>query len=80
VAQTSIPGGDALEAAIAAASIVAKVHRDAIMRSLDVEHPGYGFARHMGYATAEHLAALRRLGPSAAHRRSFAPVSQLALW
>jgi ribonuclease HII len=72
-------GGDGLDASIAAASIVAKVHRDAIMVRLDDEYPGYGFARHMGYATYEHLRALRRLGASPVHRRSFAPVSQLGL-
>jgi ribonuclease HII len=47
---------------------------------LEREHPGYGLGRHMGYATATHLAALRRLGPSPVHRRSFAPCSQLVLW
>jgi ribonuclease HII len=73
-AQTALVGGDARDASIAAASIVAKVHRDALMRAQDALHPGYGFARHMGYATARHLAALRRLGPSPIHRRSFAPV------
>jgi ribonuclease HII len=78
-AQTSIVGGDGLDASIAAASIVAKVHRDALMARLDGEYPGYGFARHMGYATREHLHALRRLGACPIHRRSFAPVSQLAL-
>ena len=61
-------------ASIAAASIVAKVHRDGLMRELDGAHPGYGFARHMGYSTPEHFAALARLGPSPIHRRSFAPV------
>jgi ribonuclease HII len=78
-AQTPIVGGDGLDASIAAASIVAKVHRDAIMARLDGEYPGYGFARHMGYATREHLLALRRLGACAVHRRSFTPVSQLSL-
>ena len=78
-AQTRIAQGDARDGSIAAASIVAKVHRDAIMRRLEDEHPGYGFARHMGYATREHLAALRRLGPSPVHRRSFAPCAQLPL-
>jgi len=77
-AQTAIVGGDALDASIAAASILAKVHRDARMRELDREHPGWGFAVHKGYATSAHLAALRRLGPSPIHRRSFAPVSTLA--
>jgi len=77
-AQTPIVGGDALDASIAAASIVAKVHRDAIMRELDGRHVGYGFSRHMGYGTPEHLEALQRLGPSPVHRRSFAPVARAA--
>lgn len=71
--QTSLVKGDARDASIAAASIVAKVHRDARMRRLEIEHPGYGFGRHMGYGTPEHLAALRRLGPCPEHRLSFAP-------
>jgi ribonuclease HII len=75
-AQTALVGGDGLDASIAAASIVAKVHRDASMRELDALHPGYGFAVHMGYPTPGHLAALQRLGPSPIHRRSFAPVAQ----
>jgi ribonuclease HII len=75
--QTALVGGDARDGSIAAASIVAKVHRDALMRRLDAEHPGYGFARHMGYPTRDHLEALRRLGPSPLHRRSFAPCAQL---
>ena len=78
-AQTAIVGGDGLDASIAAASIVAKVHRDAIMARLDREYPGYGFGRHMGYATREHLVALRRQGATPVHRRSFAPVLQLPL-
>ncbi len=72
-AQT-IVGGDALVPAISAASIVAKVARDAELVTLDVLYPGYGLARHKGYPTAEHLAALARLGVSACHRRSFGPV------
>jgi len=72
--QVAVVGGDARVASIAAASIVAKVHRDGLMRALDAAHPGYGFARHMGYSTPEHFAALERLGPSPIHRRSFAPV------
>jgi ribonuclease HII len=76
--QTAIVGGDASDASIAAASIVAKVHRDAIMRHLDGRYPGYGFDRHMGYGTEQHLTALRRLGPSPVHRRSFAPVANAA--
>jgi len=75
--QSAYPKGDAFVASIAAASIVAKVHRDALMRALDGEHPGYGFAQHMGYATPAHLRALRALGPCSVHRRSFAPVSAL---
>nr|WP_290667646.1 ribonuclease HII [Halomonas sp. HL-48] len=72
--------GDARHAAIAAASILAKVARDAQMVSLDMRYPEYGFARHKGYPTKEHLAALAVHGPLAEHRRSFAPVQrQLAL-
>ena len=70
----AIIGGDALSLSIAAASIVAKVFRDSMMCRLEAVHPGYGFAAHKGYATKLHLDALARLGPSAAHRRSFAPV------
>lgn len=70
----ALVGGDDLSASIAAASILAKVRRDRLMEDLDSRWPGYGFAGHKGYATAEHLAALRRLGPCPEHRRSFAPV------
>lgn len=70
----AIVGGDDLEPAIAAASIVAKVERDRIMTALEGVHPGYGFGAHKGYGTRVHLDALHRLGPCAAHRRSFAPV------
>jgi len=70
----AIVAGDALEKSISAASILAKTARDALMRDLDVQHPGYGFSRHMGYGTPEHLDCLRRLGPCVVHRRSFAPV------
>ncbi len=76
VPQTRIVGGDRSDGSIAAASIVAKVHRDALMVRLERRYPGYGFARHKGYATREHLEALLRLGPCPAHRRSFAPVLQ----
>jgi len=69
--QRSIVKGDALSVSIAAASVVAKVARDGMMRECDVRHPGYGLARNMGYGSAKHRAALRRLGPSAIHRRSF---------
>lgn len=72
--QTAIVGGDAQVYSIAAASIVAKVHRDGIMATLDTRYPGYGFARNAGYGTAEHMRALESLGPCPAHRRSFAPV------
>ncbi|MGM0703078.1 MAG: ribonuclease HII [Pseudomonadota bacterium] len=72
--------GDARHPAIAAASILAKVARDAQMVALDARYPNYGFARHKGYPTREHLAALERLGPLPEHRRSFGPVRrQLAL-
>ncbi len=66
--------GDAREPAIMAASILAKVARDRLMRELDALHPGYGFAVHKGYPTPLHLENLRRLGPCIEHRRSFAPV------
>lgn len=71
-------GGDALCSAVAAASIVAKVARDRIMAGLAHRFPGYGFERNRGYGTAEHYAALERLGPSPVHRRSFAPVRALS--
>lgn len=66
--------GDAKLAAISAASILAKVHRDRLCLELEGRFPGYGFAGHKGYPTAEHLAALQRQGPCAEHRLSFAPV------
>jgi ribonuclease HII len=78
IPQSAYPKGDAFVASIAAASIVAKVRRDAIMRELGATYPGYGFERHMGYCTAAHLAALREHGPSPAHRRSFAPVDAVS--
>lgn len=74
----TIIGGDALEPAIMAASILAKTHRDARLVALDRRYPGYGFARHKGYGTAAHMAALARLGPCPEHRRSFAPVRAAA--
>ncbi|MBM7130515.1 ribonuclease HII [Dyella mobilis] len=73
----AIVGGDALEPAISAASILAKVSRDRLMVAMEAQHPGYGFAIHKGYPTPAHLAALARLGPCIQHRRSFAPVRQL---
>jgi ribonuclease HII len=69
--------GDALCVSIAAASIVAKVTRDRLMCELDECYPGYGFAQHKGYGTRDHLRALRELGPSPCHRRSFRPVAEL---
>jgi len=74
--QRGIVKGDATVRAIAAASILAKTSRDACLEEWDLKCPGYGLARHKGYSTPEHLAALRRLGPSAEHRRSYAPVAQ----
>jgi ribonuclease HII len=70
--------GDGLSLSIAAASIVAKVARDRAMADLAARHPGYGWERNAGYGTAEHLAALDRLGPTPEHRRSFAPVRAAA--
>jgi ribonuclease HII len=72
----AIVRGDAKVAAIAAASIVAKVHRDALLVDLHQRFPAYGFDGHKGYPTAAHLAALRAHGPCEAHRRSFAPVRE----
>jgi ribonuclease HII len=69
--QRAIVKGDALSISIAAASIVAKVTRDRLMRELDREHPGYGLAHNMGYASEDHRDALRRRGPSCIHRRTF---------
>lgn len=74
IPQYSLPKGDARVLSIAAASIVAKVSRDRLMVRLEERFPGYGFARHKGYGTAQHRLALARLGPSAIHRLSFAPL------
>ncbi len=71
--------GDGLSLSIAAASIIAKVTRDRIMRELDTEFPQFGFAKHQGYGTKAHLEALRIHGPCCHHRRSFQPVAQLCL-
>jgi ribonuclease HII len=76
---TPIVDGDATSAAIAAASIVAKVMRDRAMAALARTHPEYGFEQHAGYGTPQHLAALRAHGPCSSHRRSFAPCAQLEL-
>jgi len=73
----AVVGGDALALSIAAASIAAKVTRDRLMHELAEAHPGYGFERHMGYGTPQHLDALSRLGATPAHRRSFAPIRKI---
>ncbi len=72
--QRPVVDGDARVALIAAAGILAKVERDRMMAELDAVYPGYGFARHKGYPTREHLLALARLGPCPVHRRSFRPL------
>jgi ribonuclease HII len=77
---TAVVKGDAKIAAIAAASILAKTARDAMMRELHQRFPHYGFDRHMGYPTPAHLAALETFGPCPEHRRSFAPVRDLRLF
>ena len=74
--ELAVPRADARSLQVAAASILAKTHRDAIMRDLAERYPGYGFAGHKGYGAAAHLDALARLGPCPQHRRSFAPVAQ----
>lgn len=71
VPQAALAGGDRLSLSVAAASIVAKVHRDRLMLELDAQYPAYGFARHKGYPTKEHRQALQQHGPCPAHRRSF---------
>lgn len=71
----AVVSGDALVLSVAAASIVAKVTRDRLMGRIGLAYPGYGFERHMGYSVPEHCAALKRLGPTPHHRRSFAPVA-----
>ena len=71
----AIGGGDASEAVISAASIIAKEHRDRIMHGLASQHPEYGWERNAGYGTKVHMEALARLGPTPHHRRSFAPVA-----
>ena len=78
ISHQGIVGGDQQSLSIAAASILAKTARDARMRELDVQYPGYGLAKHKGYPVKEHFAALRKLGPCPVHRRSFAPVQAAA--
>ena len=77
IPQDGIVNGDALSLSIAAASILAKTTRDALMARLDQEHPGYGFARHKGYPTPDHLALLKEKGACPIHRRSFGPVAEV---
>ena len=74
--QTKLIYGDALSVSIAAASVIAKVYRDRLMRELDTAHPQYGLAAHKGYATPEHRRALDTFGPTDLHRKSFAPVAR----
>ncbi len=71
----AVVGGDAIHPCISAASIIAKEHRDRIMIAADVEYPGYGWASNKGYGAVVHMAALKALGPTPLHRRSFAPVT-----
>lgn len=78
--QEAVIGGDRKHLCIAAASILAKVHRDGLMREFEDQFPGYGFARHKGYGTAAHLEALQRLGPCPQHRRSYSPVREALGW
>jgi ribonuclease HII len=78
IAQKGVENGDTLCFSISCASIVAKVYRDRLMYDLDRRYPGYGLARHKGYGTAEHVACLRKMGPSPIHRRLFQPVKNLA--
>ena len=79
IEQTALIGGDAFSFSIAAASIIAKVTRDHIMREHDAKFPAYDFARHKGYGTPQHLAALKKNGPCPIHRSSFLPVRQAEL-
>ncbi|GAA0470566.1 hypothetical protein GCM10009096_09320 [Parasphingorhabdus litoris] len=75
----AVVGGDAIHACISAASILAKEHRDRMMIAAAEEYPEYGWERNKGYGTAEHMAALRKYGPTPLHRKSFAPVAQFSL-
>lgn len=77
--QQSVIHGDATSYSIAAASVVAKVYRDRLLVELDSVYPGYGLARHKGYCSREHLAALDKLGPTPLHRRNWSPVAQTML-
>lgn len=75
-AAEAVIGGDSLHPCISAASIVAKEHRDRIMRAADARYPGYGWASNKGYGSKAHIAALQQLGPTPLHRKSFAPVAR----
>jgi len=77
--QQAVIQGDAISLSIAAASVLAKVHRDRMLLDLDIQFPGYSLASHKGYGTPEHLDALARLGPTPLHRKSFHPVAQTFL-
>ncbi|MGA7829751.1 MAG: ribonuclease HII [Terracidiphilus sp.] len=77
--QQAVIHGDAISFSIAAASVLAKVYRDRLLVELDSEYPGYGLAQHKGYPCPAHLAALKRLGPTPLHRKSFHPVAQAVL-
>jgi ribonuclease HII len=77
--QRAVIRGDGTSFSIAAASVLAKVYRDRLLVELDGVYPGYGLARHKGYGSPEHIAALERLGPTPLHRRSYRPVAQSAL-
>jgi ribonuclease HII len=78
-AATAVIGGDTIHPCISAASIIAKEHRDRMMIAADAQYPGYGWANNKGYGSAAHMGALKRLGPTDLHRRSFAPVAQMIL-
>ncbi len=80
IEQKSLIKGDAKSVSIAAASILAKTHRDARINEWDLVYSGYGLAQHKGYGTPEHLEALKRLGPTPLHRNSFAPVRESRCW
>ena len=80
IEQKSLIKGDAKSVSIAAASILAKTHRDALIEACEAEFPGYGLAQHKGYGTPDHLEALRKLGPTPLHRHSFAPVRDAGCW
>jgi ribonuclease HII len=80
IEQKSLIKGDSKSVSIAAASILAKTHRDMRMEEWDAVYPQYGLARHKGYATSNHLEALKRHGPSPLHRHSFAPVRESGCW